>query len=73
MALMKNCFLAFGFGSRQCIGCNVATQLITKTIATYLVRYEIELENPELVLGTKEFTVLKPSEKYNVVLPRKKS
>jgi cytochrome P450 len=72
MALMKSCFLGFGFENRYCIGCNVATQFITKMIATLLLRYEIELENPGLVLGTKKFTILKPSEKYNVVLRKRK-
>jgi benzoate 4-monooxygenase len=72
MALMKSCFLGFGFENRYCIGRNVATQFITKMIATLLLRYEIELENPGLVLGTKKFTILKPSEKYNVVLRKRK-
>ena len=73
MALMKTCFLGFGFGSRQCIGRNVATQFITKTIAALLLRYEIQLENPVLILGTKDFTILKPSEKYNANLRSRKS
>lgn len=73
MAMMKTCFLGFGFGSRQCIGRNVATQFISKMIATLLLRYEIELENPALILGTREFTILKPSEKYNVILRRRTS
>jgi len=73
MALMKTCFLGFGYGSRQCIGRNVATQFITKMIATLLLRYDIKLENPGLVLGTKEFTILKPSEKFNVILRRRQS
>jgi cytochrome P450 len=73
LAMMKTCFLGFGFGTRQCIGRNVATQFITKMIATLLLRYEIELENPDLVLGTREFTILKPSEKYNVILRRRRS
>jgi cytochrome P450 len=72
MALMKTCFLGFGFGSRQCIGRNVATQFVSKMIATLLLRYKIELEDPDLVLGTREFTILKPSEKYNVILRRRK-
>ncbi|KIX03120.1 uncharacterized protein Z518_06670 [Rhinocladiella mackenziei CBS 650.93] len=72
LATMKTCFLGFGFGSRQCIGRNVANQFIMKMIAVLLLRYEIRLEDPDLVLGTKEFTILKPDKKYNVVLrPRK--
>ena len=72
LARMKACFLGFGSGSRQCIGRSVATNFITKMIATLLLRYEIELENPGLVLGTREFTILKPDQKYNVTLrPRK--
>jgi benzoate 4-monooxygenase len=63
MASMKTCFLGFRFGSSQCIGRKVATQFITKMIATLLLKYEIGLENPVLVLvlGAKEFTILKPS------------
>ena len=72
LALMKTGFLGFGFGSRQCIGRNVATQFIMKMIATLLLRYDVELEDPELVLGTKEFTIQKPDQKYNVMIrPRK--
>ncbi|KAJ4301725.1 hypothetical protein N0V90_003818 [Kalmusia sp. IMI 367209] len=68
LATMKTCFLGFGFGSRQCIGRNVANQFIIKMIATLLLRYDIRLEEPELVLGTKEFTILKPDRKYRVIL-----
>ena len=65
---MKACFLGFGFGSRQCIGRGVATQFIMKMIATLLLRYEIQLENSQLVLGTKEFTIRKPDQSYMVIL-----
>jgi len=68
LATAKACFLGFGFGSRQCIGRSLATQFIVKMIATLLLRYEIELEDPDLALGTKEFTILKPDRKYNVIL-----
>jgi cytochrome P450 len=68
LATMKTCYLGFGHGSRQCIGRNVATMFIMKMIATLLLRYEIQLEDPRLVLGTKEFTILKPDRKYNVRL-----
>lgn len=68
LAVMKTCFLGFGYGSRQCIGRNVANQFVMKMIATLLLRYDIELEDPNLVLGTKEFTILKPDRKYNVIL-----
>jgi len=72
LATMKTCFLGFGHGTRQCIGRNVASQFIMKMIATLLLRYHIELEDPGLVLGTKEFTILKPDRNYNVILqPRK--
>ncbi|KAF2790241.1 cytochrome P450 monooxygenase [Melanomma pulvis-pyrius CBS 109.77] len=70
-ATMKTAFLGFGYGSRQCIGRNVATQFIMKMIATLLLRYEIAMENPSLVLGTKEFTILKPDQKYRVMLTRR--
>lgn len=73
LATMKLCFLGFGFGSRQCIGRNVANQFVIKMIATLLLRYDVELEDPNLVLGTKEFTILKPDRDYNVILrPRKR-
>lgn len=68
LATMKTCFLGFGFGSRQCIGRNVANQFVMKMIAMLLLRYEIALEDPGLVLGTKEFTIQKPDQKYNVIL-----
>ena len=68
IATMKTCFLGFGYGSRQCIGRNVATQFITKMIATLLLRYEIELEDKDLVLETKEFTIQKPDRPYKIVL-----
>lgn len=68
LATMKTCFLGFGYGSRQCIGRNVATQFVMKMIAMMLLRYNIELENPGLVLGTKEFTIQKPDQKYKVVI-----
>lgn len=68
MATMKTSFLGFGYGSRQCIGRNVATQFISKMIATLLLRYEIELEDSGLVLGTKEFTIQKPDKAYRVIL-----
>jgi cytochrome P450 len=72
LATMKSSFLGFGFGSRQCIGRNVATQFIMKMIATLLLRYDIELENPLLVLGTKEFTIQKPDQKYKVLIKQRK-
>jgi len=72
LATMKTCFLGFGFGSRQCIGRNVANQFVIKMIATLLLRYDIQLEDPNLVLGTKEFTILKPDRNYNVILRRRK-
>jgi cytochrome P450 len=68
LAAMKNCFLGFGAGSRQCIGRNVANQFIIKMIATLLIQYDIQLEDPELVLGTKEFTILKPDRAFRVAL-----
>ena len=74
LAAMKTSYLGFGHGSRQCIGRNVANQFILKMIAQLLLRYEIELEDPGLVLGTKEFTIQKPDQRYNVRLkPRKAS
>lgn len=72
LAMMKTSFLGFGFGSRQCIGRNVATHFIMKMIAALLLRYDFELENPGLLLGTKEFTIQKPDQIYRVVIkPRK--
>lgn len=68
LATMRTCMLGFGHGSRQCIGRNVATQFVMKMVATLLLRYEIELEDPSLVLGTKEFTIQKPDQRWNVVL-----
>ncbi|KAF9739664.1 hypothetical protein PMIN02_010439 [Paraphaeosphaeria minitans] len=68
---MKTCFLGLGFGSRQCIGRNVANQFVVKMIASLPVRYEGEMEEPGLVLGTKEFTILKPDREYRVVLKRR--
>ncbi len=73
LATMKASFLGFGFGSRQCIGRNVATQFIMKMIATLLLRYDIELEDPSLVLGIKEFTIQKPDKKYEVCIKLRKS
>jgi cytochrome P450 len=72
LATMKTSYLGFGHGSRQCIGRNVANQFVLKMMAQLLMRYDIELENPELVLGAKEFTIQKPDQKYNVILrPRR--
>ncbi|KAL2400051.1 Cytochrome P450 monooxygenase [Exophiala dermatitidis] len=68
LSTMKTAFLGFGHGSRQCIGRNVATQFITKMMAALLLKYDIALEDPALQLGTKEFTILKPDRKFNVVL-----
>ena len=68
LATMKSCFLGFGAGSRQCIGKNVANQFIIKMIANLLVKYDIQLEDPDLVLGTKEFTILKPDRSFRVIL-----
>lgn len=73
LTTMKTSFLGFGFGSRQCIGRNVATQFITKMIATLVLRYEVELEELELVLGMKEFTIQKPDRSYRVCLRRRSS
>ncbi|KAF1965331.1 cytochrome P450 monooxygenase, partial [Bimuria novae-zelandiae CBS 107.79] len=73
LATMKTCFLGFGYGSRQCIGRNVANQFVIKMIATLLMRYDIRLEEPELVLGTKEFTILKPDRTYRLILSRRGS
>ena len=73
LATMKLCFLGFGFGSRQCIGRNVANQFVIKMIATLLLRYEIELEDPGLVLGTKEFTIQKPDQKFKVRLKQRRT
>ena len=53
---------------RQCIGRNVANQFVLKLIAQLLLRFEIELEEPDLILGTKEFTIQKPARKFNVIL-----
>ena len=73
LPMMKTSYLGFGHGSRQCIGRNVANQFVLKMIGQLLLRYEIELEDPELVLGAKEFTIQKPDQKYRVVLtPRKR-
>ncbi|KAK5459894.1 hypothetical protein LTS15_004023 [Exophiala xenobiotica] len=70
---MKLCFLGFGYGSRQCIGRNVANQFVMKMMATLLLRYDIQLEDPSLILGSKEFTIIKPDKNYNVILrPRKR-
>ncbi|KAF2736252.1 cytochrome P450 monooxygenase [Polyplosphaeria fusca] len=72
LATMKTCFLGFGYGSRQCIGRNVATMFVMKMMGQLLLRYEVELEEPGLVLGAKEFTIQKPERRYNVILrPRK--
>lgn len=72
LATMKTSYLGFGHGSRQCIGRNVANQFVLKMIAQLLLRYEIELENPDLILRAKEFTIQKPDQKYKVILkPRK--
>lgn len=68
LATMKTCYLGFGHGSRQCIGRNVADQFIQKMMAQLLLRYEIELEDPALVLGAKEFTIQKPDQRFDVVL-----
>ncbi|KAK1824517.1 hypothetical protein LTR12_001109 [Friedmanniomyces endolithicus] len=68
---MKSCFLGFGYGTRQCIGRGIATQFVMKTMARVLLRYEVELEDPQLVLGTKEFTIQKPDRVYNVILRRR--
>lgn len=68
LATMKTSFLGFGYGSRQCIGRNVANQFVIKMIASLLLRYDIELEDPNLVLGTKEFTILKPDRKHKVII-----
>jgi cytochrome P450 len=68
LAMMKISFLGFGHGSRQCIGRNVADQFIQKMIAQLLLRYDIELEDQELVLNAKEFTIQKPDKRYRVVL-----
>ena len=65
LATMKTCFLGFVFGS---IGRNVANQFVIKMIAMLLLRYNIQLEDPKLVLGTKEYTILKPDRNYNVIL-----
>jgi benzoate 4-monooxygenase len=72
LATMKTCFLGFGYGSRQCIGRNVAKQFVVKMIATLLLRYDVELEDEGLELGMKEFTIIKPDKLYRVFLtPRK--
>lgn len=68
LATMKTSYLGFGYGSRGCIGRNVADQFIQKMIAQLLLRYDIQLEDPSLVLGAKEFTIQKPDQKNNVVL-----
>lgn len=68
LATMKACFLGFGYGSRQCIGRGVATQFVAKMIGTLLSRYEIELEDPTIVLGMREFTIQKPDQVYKVSL-----
>ncbi|KAK3069602.1 hypothetical protein LTR53_011929 [Teratosphaeriaceae sp. CCFEE 6253] len=71
LATMKTCFLGFGHGSRQCIGRGVATQFVMKAIARLLLRYEIELQDSHLTLGTKEYTIQKPDQTYDVKLRRK--
>ncbi|KAK5037293.1 hypothetical protein LTR13_005099 [Exophiala sideris] len=72
LSTMKLSFLGFGYGSRQCIGRNVANQFVMKMMATLLLRYDIQLEDPGLTLGSKEFTIIKPDKNYNVILsPRK--
>lgn len=73
LAMMKTCFLGFGFGSRQCIGRNVANQFVMKMMAALLLRYDIELEEPNLVLGTREFTIQKPDRNFNVILKQRTS
>jgi cytochrome P450 len=73
LAMMKLCFLGFGHGSRQCIGRNVANEFIMKMIGQLLLRYEIELEDPGIVLGTKEFTIQKPDREFRVLLRRREA
>lgn len=72
-ATMKTSYLGFGHGSRQCIGRNVADQFIQKMIVQLSLRYEIELEDKELVLDAKEFTIQKPNQRYRVTLRRRRS
>ena len=71
LAQMKTCYLGFGHGSRQCIGRNVADQFIQKMMAQLLLRYDIQLEDSTVVLGSKEFTIQKPDQRYNIVIKRR--
>lgn len=71
LVLMKTCYLGFGHGSRQCIGRNVADQFVQKLMAQLLLRYDIRLEDPDLLLRSKEFTIQKPDQRYNVFLQRR--
>ena len=71
LAQMKTCFLGFGYGSRQCIGRGVANQFVMKMMARVLLRYDVQLQDPSLELGAKEFTIQKPDKKYNVILKRR--
>lgn len=45
---MMNKYLAtFGYGSRTCIGRNLATFEVYKFVAQILTRYDVEIANPE--------------------------
>jgi cytochrome P450 len=39
--------LQFGYGSRTCIGRNLATFEICKFVGQFLTHYDVELANPE--------------------------
>ena len=43
---LRRCFFSFGYGSRGCLGRNVAWMEMLKAISTFFRSYDVHLEDP---------------------------
>ncbi|EKM77283.1 hypothetical protein AGABI1DRAFT_115220 [Agaricus bisporus var. burnettii JB137-S8] len=58
--LMQKTFNPFSYGPRACVGRNLASMELLIILASIMRRYDIVLEDPDLILDTREGFLRKP-------------
>ncbi|KAK5057606.1 hypothetical protein LTR84_011606 [Exophiala bonariae] len=67
---MERNFLAFGAGSRTCLGKNVSLLEMNKLIPQFLRKYKFELVDPDLKLGMQDYWFAKQTGLVCKISPR---